>query len=72
MTKVEITQRARDLVRSRAEHDFHDNAVKLPNGMWQVDLSQDVLGALYRMKVDGETLSDTIERAVLTFNRKPS
>lgn len=64
MKLVELTDEAHRAVRAEATSPFRQTARRLPNGNWAVPLSEDVVDALERARLPGETASDAVLRAV--------
>lgn len=67
MQEFHITNEAYALVRSKAIKPFESTGRQLADGSWMVPLSDDVIEAVERKMLEGETISDTIIRLL---NRK--
>lgn len=72
MPKIEITPQCHRAIRGAAIFPFRETGVLLPNGNWRIDVDAEVFSAISRIQAVGETMSDTIERVIMTSGRTPS
>lgn len=70
MPKLNLTAEALHAIHQRAENPLSSNAIKQPNGTWDVPFEADTIIRLQEEMLDGETISDTVLRVCATAGRK--
>lgn len=68
MPIVNITAAAMDAIRSQSYGDFNPTGKQLPDGSWNTHLEADTLERLENTRLEGETLSDCIQRIIALVN----
>jgi len=62
MPNIRITKEVRAIVRSHAEYDWKETGIQLPNGDWEVPISDKTLKKLIQKQLFGESINDCILR----------
>lgn len=69
MPIVNISEEAHRAIRAAAQHDFNETGLRCPDGTWDIPVQEETLAKMQRAAFPGETLSDTIIRAMANMSR---
>ncbi len=72
MPNVEISDHCHAVILSAARYPFKETGKQLPNGNLMVPLSDDVYTHVINCKHPNESVSDAIDRLVITTERRLS
>lgn len=72
MPNVEISDHCHAVILSAARYPFKETGKRLLNGNWLIPLSEDVWTRVITCKHPNETMSDAIERIIITSERRLS